>query len=68
LHRGNPDIHHDAVDPLDPLRGANAAKIGEPVLDQRQPAGRPIDQIESARDGGTVAVFGLARARAVFSR
>ena len=56
LHRGHPDVHHDAVDRVDALRGANLGKIGKPVLDQREPAVRSIDQIESARDGGAVAV------------
>ena len=56
LHRGNPDVHHDAVDRRNPLRGANLGEIGKPVLDQRQPAARPIDQIEPARDRRAVAV------------
>ena len=56
LHRGHPDIHHDAVDPLDALRGANLGKIGKAVLDQCQPAARSIDQIEPGRDGRPVAV------------
>ena len=38
LHRGDADIHHDAVDRIDALRGANLGKIGEAVLDQGQPA------------------------------
>ncbi len=51
LHRGYPDVHHDAVDRVDPLRGANFGKIGKPVLDQREPAVRSIDQIEAGRHG-----------------
>ena len=49
LHRGHPDVHHDAIDRVDPLRGANFGKIGKPVLDQREPAVRSIDQVESGR-------------------
>ena len=56
LHRGHPDIHHDAVDRRDTLRGADLGEIGEAVLDQGQPAVRPIDQIEAAGNGGAVAV------------
>ena len=41
---------------LDALRGANLGEIGKAVLDQRQPAARPIDQIEPARDRRAVAV------------
>ena len=51
-----PDIHHDAIDRVDALRGANLGEIGKPVLDQRQPAGRSVDQIEPAGDGRPVAV------------
>ena len=56
LHRGHPDIHHDAVDRSDALRGANLGQIGKAVLDQGEPAARPIDQIEAAGDRGAVAV------------
>jgi hypothetical protein len=48
LHRGNPDIHHDAVDRFDALRGADFGEIGEAVFDQGQPAIGTIDQIEPA--------------------
>ena len=56
LHRGHPDIHHHAVDGMRALRGANFGEIGEPILDQGQPAVRSIDKVESARDGGAVAI------------
>ncbi len=51
LHRGHPDVHHDAVDGRDALRGANPGEIREPVLDQREPAVRSINQIEATRYG-----------------
>ena len=38
------------------LRGADLGEIGEAVLDQRQPAARPIDQIEAAGNRRAVAV------------
>ena len=56
LHRGDADVHHDAVDRHQALRGADLGEIGEAVLDQRQPAGRLIDQIEAAGNGRAVAV------------
>ena len=49
LHRGHADVDHDAIDRVDALRGADFGKIGEPVLEQREPAVGAIDQIESAR-------------------
>ncbi len=48
LHRGYPDIHHDAVDRRDALRVANLGQIGEAILDQGQPAVGTLDQIEAA--------------------
>ena len=56
LHRGHPDIHHDAVDRQNALRCANLGQIGKAVLDQRQPAVRLIHQIEPGRDRCAVAV------------
>jgi hypothetical protein len=56
LHRGHPDIHRDAVDRCDALRGANLSEVGESVLNQREPAARLVDQIESGRYRGPVAV------------
>ena len=56
LHRGHPDIHHDAVDGIDALGGADLGKRGKSRFDQRQPSGRSIDEIEPAGDGGSVAV------------
>ena len=56
LHRGNADIHHDAIDRIHALRGADFGQIGESVLDQSEPAARPVDQIEPAGDSGAVAV------------
>ena len=56
LHRGNADVHHDAVDRRNPLRGADLDEIGEAVLDQCQPAVRPVDEIEAAGNRGPVAV------------
>ena len=47
LHRGHPDIHHDAIDRIEALRGANFGKMGKPVLDQGQPAARLVDEIEA---------------------
>ena len=51
LHRGDADIHHDAVDRIDALRGADFGEIGEAILDQGQPAVRAVDQIEAAGNG-----------------
>ena len=56
LHRGYPDVHHDAIDRRDALRGANIGEIGEPVLDQCEPAARPLNEIEPARYRRPVAV------------
>src|SRR5258705_5300592 len=56
LHRGDPDVHHHAIDSVDALRGANFGKIGKPVLDRREPAVRSIAQTESGRHGRPVAV------------
>ena len=56
LHRGHPDIHHDAVDRVDALRSADLGQAGKSRLDQGQPSGRAIDQIEPGRYRGTVAV------------
>ena len=56
LHRGDADVHHDAVDGVDALRGADLGQIGEAVLDQGQPAIGAIDQIEAAGNRGPVAV------------
>ena len=56
LHRGHPDIHHDAVDRIDALGGADLGQAGKSRFDQRQPSGRSIDEIEPAGDGGSVAV------------
>ena len=44
LHRGHADVHHDAVDAMDALRGADFGEIGKAVFDQRQPAARSVDQ------------------------
>ena len=48
LHRGNADVHHDAVHCGHALRRADVRKVGESVLDQGQPAVGLIDQIEAA--------------------
>src|SRR5712691_5330051 len=56
LHRGHPDIHHDAVDRINSLSGANPGEIRKFVLDQSEPAVRSINQIESARNSRSVAV------------
>src|ERR1700737_3935137 len=56
LHRGHPDIHHNAIDQVDALRGANFGQIRKPVLDQREPPLRSIDQVEPGRYSGSVAV------------
>ena len=48
LHRGDADVHHDAIDGLKALRGADLGEIGEAVFDQGQPAVGLIDQIEAA--------------------
>lgn len=56
LHRGDADIHHDAVDGIQPLRRANLRKVGEAILDQRQPAAGTVDQVEAAQDRRAVAV------------
>ncbi len=49
LHRGDADVHHDAIDGVDTLGGAHAVEVGEAILDQGQPSGRTVDQIEPAR-------------------
>ena len=48
LHRGNADVHHNAVYFGNALRRADVCEVGESVLDQGQPAMRLLDQIESA--------------------
>ena len=56
LHRGHPDIHHDAVDRIDALGGADLGQAGKSRFEERQPSGRSIDEIEPAGDGRSVAV------------
>ena len=56
LHRGDADIHHDAVDRVDALRGADLGEVGEAVLDQGQPAIGAVDQIEPAGNRRPVTV------------
>src|SRR5260370_26103830 len=56
LHRRHADVHHDAVDRVGSLCRANFGKIGKPVLDQREPAVRSIDQIEPGHYRWPVAV------------
>src|SRR5712691_593076 len=56
LHGGDADVHHDAVDSREALRRANVSQVGKPLFDQRQPAGRALDQIEPAGNGGAVTV------------
>ena len=56
LHRGNADVHHDAVHCGHALRRADVGKVGESVLDQGQPAVGLIDQIEAAGNRRPVAV------------
>ncbi len=56
LHRGHPDVHHDAIDEILALGSTNLGEIGKLILHQREPAGRSIDQIEPAQDCGAVAV------------
>jgi hypothetical protein len=56
LHRGNADVHHDAVDRVDALRGADLGEMGEAILDQRQPPIGALDQIEPAGNRRPVAV------------
>ena len=56
LHRGNADVHHDAIDGGGAFRGADLGEVGEAVLDQGQPAVRPVDQIEPAGNRRPVAV------------
>ena len=48
LHRGNADVHHNAVYFGNALRRADVCEVGESVLDQGQPAVRLLDQIEPA--------------------
>ena len=48
LHRGYADVHHDAVDRVNVLCGADLGEVGETVLDQGQPAVGAVDQIEPA--------------------
>ena len=56
LHRGNADVHHDAIDGGRALRGADVGEVGESVLDQGQPAVGLVDQIEAAGNRRPVAV------------
>ncbi|OIQ71344.1 hypothetical protein GALL_470410 [mine drainage metagenome] len=56
LHRGHADVHHDAVDRREPVGRANIGEVGKSVLDQREPAGRLVDEIETARYRRPVAV------------
>ena len=56
LHRGNADVHHDAVHFGHALRRADLREVGESVLDQGQPAIGLVDQIESAGNRRPVAV------------
>ena len=56
LHRGNADVHHDAVDGGHALRRADVGEVGESVLDQGQPAVGLVDQIEPAGNRRPVAV------------
>src|SRR5450631_940632 len=56
LHRGYPDIHHDAVERRNALRRTNTGEIRKPVLDQSEAAARSVNQIEPARNGSPVAV------------
>src|SRR5450631_2513821 len=56
LHRGYPDIHHDAVDRSDALPGTNLDEVRKPVLDQGEAAVRSVHQIEAAHDGSPVPV------------
>ena len=56
LHRGDADIHHDAVDRINALRGADLGEVGEAILDQGQPAIGAVDQIEAAGNRRPVAV------------
>ena len=56
LHRGNADVHHDAVHCGHALRRADLRKVGESVLDQGQPAIGLLDQIEAAGNRRPVAV------------
>src|SRR5262249_8608317 len=56
LHRGDANVHDDAVDLRRALRFADMGEVGKPVLEQGQPAGRLIDQGKTARDRRAVAV------------
>ena len=56
LHRGDADVHHDAVDGIEALSCADFGEIGKAVLDQGQPAVRTVDQIEAAGNRGPVAI------------
>ena len=56
LHRGDADIHHDAVDGIDALRRTDLGEIGKAVLDQRQPARGAFDQLEAAGNRRAVAI------------
>src|ERR1700733_4010290 len=56
LHRGDADVHHHAVDGFKSLTRANLAEMREAVFHQRQPAFRPVHEVEPAGDGSAVAV------------
>jgi hypothetical protein len=56
LHRGNADVHHDAVHRGAPCAAQMSGKVGESVLDQGQPAIGLLDQIEPAGNRRPVAV------------
>ena len=69
LHRGDAEIEHDAVDRVMAEAARDRFEIGEPVLDQREPAARPLDQLGAARDRALVAVDAdHARARRLEDR
>ena len=56
LHRGDADIHHDAVDRGHALRGADFREVGEAVLDQSEAAFRALDKVKAARNRRAIAV------------
>src|SRR4051794_18880656 len=58
LHRGHPDVHHDAVDAIDALSRADFGEVGEAIFNERQAASGAGDQLGAALDRSTVAIYG----------
>jgi hypothetical protein len=56
LHRGDANIHDNAVNSRNTFRRANSGEVGKTILDQCQPARRTVDQFEPTGDRCRIAV------------